>query len=184
MRTWFVGVFFQQVPSQQHTRKGIQFELCIYSFCCNFPLTVTAPNKMTIALLFVCPARPAVWGLMNDSKWKHENKISNAQSNPTLSTSPVYRISNGFCANLCYGYYELDLCQLAVTGQIIWEEHWQKLKAPSAFKLCCWDIHFKHSSPLTRLFFTHLPSVIWFLTCIRGIVSRGSEEGWIVPFLR
>lgn len=57
---------------------------------------------------------------------------------PTLSNSPVYRISNGFCANLCYGYYGQGLCQLAVTVQIIWEEHWQELKAPSTFKLGCW----------------------------------------------
>lgn len=31
-------------------------------------------------------AQPAVWGLMNESKWKHENKISNAQSNPLYQT--------------------------------------------------------------------------------------------------
>lgn len=41
---------------------------------------------MTIALLFMYIAQPDVWGLMNDSKWKHENKISNAQGNPLYQT--------------------------------------------------------------------------------------------------
>lgn len=36
--------------------------------------------------MFVYTAQPAVWGLMIDSKWKHENKISNAQSNPLYQT--------------------------------------------------------------------------------------------------
>lgn len=35
-----------------------------------------------------------------------------------------------------------------------------------------------------KIIFTHLPSAIWFLRCIHGIVSWGSEEGWAVPFLR
>lgn len=131
--------------------------------------------------LFVYTAQAAIWGLMNESKWRHGNKISNAQSNPTLSNSPVYRISNGFCANLCYGYYQQDLCQLAGAVQIIWEEHWQELTAPCTFKVCCWDIYFKHSSPLPGLFLL-ISQVLFY--CIHGIVSWGSEEGWIVPFLR
>lgn len=44
---WF-GFFFQLVASQKHTRKGIPFELCIYSSCCNFPLVATAPNEMML----------------------------------------------------------------------------------------------------------------------------------------
>lgn len=41
---------------------------------------------MTTAPLFVHPEQLVVWGLMNDSEWKHENKISNAQSNPLYQT--------------------------------------------------------------------------------------------------
>lgn len=47
---------------------------------------VVATNKMTIAFLFVYTDQLAIWGLMNDSKWKHENKISNAQSNSLYQT--------------------------------------------------------------------------------------------------
>lgn len=62
-----------------------------------------AANKMTIALLFVCPAQPAIWGLMNDSKCKHENKISNAQSNPLYQPHPFIGLA-------------VDSVQISATG--------------------------------------------------------------------
>lgn len=101
---------------------------------------------------------------------------------PTLSNSPVYRISNGFCANLCYGYYGQGLCQLAVTVQIIWEEHWQELKAPSTFKLGCWDIHFKHSSPLTRLFLLMSQVLFDFLHVFTALFPEAVKKTELLLF--